>query len=741
MSIRDTILSGTLLEIAVEVRIDGTLVPDVLEVQTSAGFDQINAEATIVCAARPSWALEGQAVEIHAGYNGEVAQIHGGVVIGFDWETWSPRVGILCQDKLARARETWGGAERVYTNQTDEAIARNLLEALGIPSSQASITLSGVLRGTIQEVVLATGDTPWSLLARLARWAGCRIFSGTNGIIYGRRVSGGTGATAAWTFQQDVDILRAKRSRSTRDICNQFTMKGLTYEGIEVEGSASASNTYLDALMPPDLRPYFVGDEEQDDLIESEADAIAVAQREVADRNRRPEGADLEVIGNPLLQPAMTGGIDASDLEVANGLVFLVNVKHSITLDPPNWTTSVRTTGGNLSGYNAAAPIAQLKIDLVLEALDDGSGPAGLIVAVASSIGSFDPDGSEDGLTYDWEISAVGGAPSSTTQTGGAVCRFTLPATATSVTVVLTVTDPDGLTGTAQATRAIVPAELPVEDLSTAEGVVVAYSSDGQQTWREPVLPGGTTAACLAPFAAEWGQIWGAADGHCYATFDAGASLIDLGQPCGTSAELTALWIHELTNTRLWAANAAGVVAFGELNLTTKTVSWSVRGTIGAGPVVELRESIAQLGTLAAMAGQGYYLSTDSGSTWTLKDSGDTAGRLADGFGKNVYTFLNDDRPLRIVDSPDPIFPDLDPPVRHVRAVTFGWRVNRLYCADDQGRLFIGEPPNYDMQLADTTLAIVNHMQRSGNVDGVIYLAVGDGTDNAGGVMKWLPEA
>lgn len=737
MSIRSDLLNPnpTYLKLDADVRIGGTLVLDVIEIQVSAGVDQTNAESTIICTARPSSAEEGQPVTVRAGYNGELPQIFGGEVVGIDWETWAPRIGVRCRDLLARTRLPWGGLERTYSNQDDAVIIRNVLEAYGVPAADAVIESSGKVRGTIQDVVLATGDTGWSLIERLDRLVGYRTFTAPNGMIYRRRVSGGTGATAAWTFDQAIDLLRAKRTRDATGICNQMTVTGLSYEGTEVTGSASALNPYVPSP------PGFIADEIQDDLVETNADAIEIAQREVGDRNRRPEGADVEVLGNPLLQPAMTTGLNASDLEVTNGLTFLLNLKHSIVFNPPQWTTSARLSGGTLSGYNAAAPIAQFSLELFLEAEDTGSGISGVIVAVADGGSSFDPDGTEDGLTYSWTISAVGGASSKAAQVGGTVCRFTLPAAATSVTVGLLVTDPDGLTGSTSLTRTIIPAELPVEDLSTAEGALVAYSSDGQQTWQEPALPSGVTSSCLAEFAPDWGQLWGASNGRCYATFDAGATLIDLGQPLGTATAITAVWVHELSTTRLWAANAAGAVAFGELDLSAKTVSWSARGSIGSGPVTAIRESISQFGALAALAGQGYYQSSDSAGTWTLLDSGDMTSRLADGFGRNAYTFLNDDRPLRIVGAADPTFPVLDPPVRHVRGVTFGWRIDRLYCADNQGRLFAGDPPTYDMQLVGTTPAIVNHMQRSGNEDGVIYLAVGDGADNAGGILKWIPEA
>jgi hypothetical protein len=79
--------------------------------------------------------------------------------------------------------------------------------------------------------------------------------------------------------------------------------------------------------------------------------------------------------------------------------------------------------------------------------------------------------------------------------------------------------------------------------------------------------------------------------------------------------------------------------------------------------------------------------------------------------------------------------------VRHIRGLSFGWRRQELYAADDQGRLFLGAGPTFDLSLhSDTTPALVNHMIRSGNIDGVVYMAVGDGTGDNNGFMKWIPD-
>jgi hypothetical protein len=137
---------------------------------------------------------------------------------------------------------------------------------------------------------------------------------------------------------------------------------------------------------------------------------------------------------------------------------------------------------------------------------------------------------------------------------------------ATTVSVTLTVTDNDALTGALALEYVIDTATMLVEELYTAEGSILAGSFDGEQTWVEVACPSGN-ATCLAAIAPAWGQVWGTSTGHIYATFDQLANLVDLGTPHGAVA-CTALWIHEEDNTRLWAGFSDGQVAYASIDTT-----------------------------------------------------------------------------------------------------------------------------------------------------------------------------
>jgi hypothetical protein len=721
-------IASTIQRITLEARVDGRSVSEVIEVSVSMGFDQVNAQATLYTRTRPSWAEETKSVEIWAGYNGETALIFRGELSGISWEDGPGRVGLDCRDLLARTRLEWQGETVEETNIDSAAMVRHILEIYGIPSSAAHIEGSGWTMGTIFPVTLKKGETGFALIQRIDALEGYRTFTDSAGVIRRMRVSGNPGASGAYTITTAQLIERPRRVRTLDGIANACIVTGLTYEGLTVGGEgvaeASAPNPYVPSP------PGFVGSSIQDDLIEDDATALAIARREVSDKNRRPEGLELQIVGDPRIQPAMTLAVTEPALETGTANVFVEHVAHQIGA---TFTTTLKTTGGSLSGFVAGVPVAIFDVRMVLEGEDTGSGVSGLIVGVCDGSQSYDPDGTI--ASYSWAISATGATPGPTSGSGP-IQRFTVPSTATDITIALTVTDNDTLTDTLSRTIPVDTSTMLVEDLYTAEGSIVACSSDGEQTWREQT-PASGDATCLAAFAPGWGQIWGTDSGHIYATFDKLLSaLVDLGQPAGANA-CTAVFAHEQDDTRLWAAFDDGRVYFGTVDTTAQTIVWALQGTVPDGPVREIRESYGTFGELRATAGAGYYYSADAGNSWSLVHAFDTAWRMAAGFDTNLASGLNDAAPLYDEDGTPPTLPG---GVEHIRGLSFGLKQQELYAADDLAQLYLGSGPTFDLSAhADSAPAGVNHMIRSGNIDRVVYMAVGDGT-GLNGFAKWIPD-
>lgn len=729
MSLRDQI-DSTDRKISFEVRIDEEIVDDVFEVQCSFGLDQINAQATLKTWYRPSWASAGKRVDIWVRINNESAQLFYGELTDTIWEYGPAGVGIECRDLFARLRNKWGGADRTYDDEDDASLIRNLIEAYGIPSSLHSIESSGWTLGTIIDVVLTADEDAWSLIERIDQLAGYRTFTRANGAIYRRRVSGAPGITAAYAFVKGTNIYKATRSKRVDGIVNKAVVKGLEWEGTTVEAEYSTTNEYLAETNP--TNPY-IAEEISDDLIEDNAKALEVATRWVQDHNRLPETVTLEVPGNPLLYPGMTVSIDHDVLEAEDGLMLVENVQH--TLNSSGFVTSARCIAGALSGYVTEPPHAEFDLKMFLEYEDTGSGVDAIYVCIADGSKSYDPD-SDAALTYSWEVTPTGGTATPDTGTSSTLL-FVLSEATTSFIVELTVTDGDGLTDVFSRTITIDATTMPVEDLYTAEGSIVACTTNGGSSWRE-ATPASGNATCLMPIASAW-QAWGTDTGKIYATFDKlRTALVDLGTPNGAVA-CTAVWIHETDPTRAWAAFSDGKVYFGRIDLDAHTAVWTLKGTIPTTPPREIRESYGAFGELRATSGSKVYISQNSGVSWTeLDSSAGTAQRMAAGFDTNAFCYDGDANPVQYESGGPPTFPVLVPAVDGIKALAFGWRDKEIYAADDQNpaRTFRSNDALTAFTQTDDAGQQVNHMIRSGNERGVVYLATGDGVGSGAGIQK-----
>jgi hypothetical protein len=736
MTLRDEIESA-FQRIVLEVHIAGRPVGGIIGADVSMGLRQINAQAAIHLLSRPTAADEGVSCEIWAGYNGRTQQIFKGELSGLAWEYFPGVITLDARDKLGRTRLAWGAEDRTYAGQDDAAIIQNLVEAMGIPSSETHIESSGWTLGTVQEVVAAQGRAFWPLIEEIDKLAGYRTFTRADGVIYRTRVSSAAGASAAFSYAKGVNIIDIRRRRDREGIVNRVVVTGLEYEGLSVGGEgigeAYADNPYIPSP------PRYVSETVQSDLVEDDATALAIATRMVADKNRRPESYEVTVIGNPLLIPQMTVALTHPDVESGAATVLIDHVAH--TIRGSSFRTTFQTLGGAISGTSAGMPpLPQFDVKLFQEAEDTGSGIEGRLVVICDASASIDPDGDERLLDFAWTIAADAGTPMPASGAGAVFRSVISGGPPTELTITLVATDPTALAATLVRTVVVDSSTLLLEDLYTAEGTIVACSSDGEQTWREATVPGGALATCLMPIAPAWGELWGTDSGHVYATFDKLTSdLVDLGIPHGAVA-CTAVWVHEVDATRAWAAFADGAVYAGVIDVAGFAATWTAAGTIPDGPVEDIRESYGALGSLRATSGAGYYASEDGGASWTLIDSGDTAWRMAGGWDTNLYSFLNDSDPLRAESGSAPTVPVLSPLVEHIRGLAFGWRQKELYASDDQARLFLSDAALTALTLqTDAAGAIVNHMIRSGNADRVVYMAIGDGTGSDNGFEKWIP--
>lgn len=723
MSLRDDI-DAAFQRITLTVLIAGRQVSNVVGADTSSGLTQINSQAQVHLVTRPSYAEKRASCEVWAGYNGNTLRIFKGELTGRAWSYFPGTVSLEARDVLARTRLEWGGEDRTYTDEDDAAVIRNLLEAMGIPSEAAHIESSGWTLGTVQEVTAPAGRAFWPLIEEIDRLAGYRTYTLPDGVIYRRRISPFAAESAAWTYTQGENLIGIRRRDTVDGIVNRAVVTGLTYEGLVVGGPGVAEASAANPFVPNP--PGFVGPPIQSDLIEDDAKAVEIAQRTVADSNRAPETYEVEVIGNPYLRPAMTIHVAADGVEAGSVNLLIDRVQHSIR--GASFHTSITTLGGNLDTTTPPAglpPEIVLDVKLFREGQDTGSGITARTVAVADASATTDPDSDPSTITYSWVLSVDAGTVTPTTATG-AVVRLLIDGAASVLTVELTATDGDSNAAVLTRTVPINTATILIEPLYAAIEDTIAATDDGEQTWSDYTLPAGAVALCLMPIAPAWGEVWGADDGHVYATFDMlQTAAVDFGAPHGSHA-CTAVWVHETDATRLWAGFSDGAVYFATVDVTGQSATWALRGTVPDSPVMEIRESIGALGSLRVTAGAGYYASEDGGGNWALLHTFDTAWRMAGGWDTNLASGLNDPAPLFAETGTLPTLPSLTPAVEHIRGLSFGWRIAELYLVDDQARLFRADDLVTVAQVDDAPTGI-NHSIRSGNADGVVYHAGDDG--------------
>lgn len=686
------------------VLVAGQRVPNLIGYTVDLGMDQWSGQARIKLRSRPSWAVEKQDVECWVEINGYPALLFRGQITGFTWEYWPGYCTIEAATGLEKLQQDWDQADRSWTAADPTQIIRDILDTEGVSYSVGTSTLTVA---DFQPITLAKGQSIQSFIQSLLTILGWAMWDANDGTTRATRITGNPGPTAVWHAQRGIDILKSQRHRTVDGIYNQAIIDGLTLNNVAIHAEQQAPNSYV--LRPSGYIPFKF----QSNAIQTQTLAQSVADRTVADRNRRPDGLTLELRGNPLLLPSATLEVTDPHVEAAGNLVFMQHVTHTVM---SGYRTSVRTTGGNLAGYDAQAPQAAFVASTFQEAKIVSGTLTPVVVVTCDGATSWSPTGS---ITR-WVWSASTGE----TQDGtNPLFTIVVPKTTESVTITLTVYDnasPPVASAPLVQTILISGGTHFQEALYLVDSGSLQATTDGEATWQSQAAPSSTTFTGMAPFANSVGQIVGCSNGHVYLTVDNCVSaLIDLGAP--GSGSCTAVWLHETIAGLAYAAYASGAV-YMSANLAATGTTWTRVGTVPEGPVKMIQSSPALSSQLTASAGAHFYQSFDNGATWAILAGGDTAWWAAEGFSTTIAGFLNTTNPAKVIGASSINF---SPAITHVRGVTIGWRRKYALFADNGAHIYRSDDFN-TAAIVGSTPSGVNHLLRSGNADGVVYAACDD---------------
>lgn len=295
-----------------------------LEVTVSHGIDQNCGQATLVYPSRPSDADTGKIAAVSLGVNGSNAAVFSGTVTGRGWEHFPSGFAADCRDRMDRLSYPYGGTERIYGTVTGGTVEQNLVEAMGISSTNTHIEDDGNTIAVLQTLVFRQGDRflPW--IRENDQICGYVTYTkGTDSAIYRTPYAYAGSITASYT--KGINIISARRSETIDGMYNGVQVDGLTTELGSVSVFQSTANSYIPN--PPGTVTYRL----QSNIIESDARGTAVALIQLAKLNIRQEEYQMVVPPPCSLEPADSITVTHSDLDLSGGTVLVTKVEHRQT--------------------------------------------------------------------------------------------------------------------------------------------------------------------------------------------------------------------------------------------------------------------------------------------------------------------------------------------------------------------------------------------------------------------------
>lgn len=316
------------------VNVGGSPISDAISADCTHGVDQDGSTCTVTAGSIGSASI-GDPLQVYAGFDGDSDILFNGEITDIRYSI-DGTVQFIGGDKFQRLKERWSRDERSYVNggletATDGSTVQNLVEASGIDSGDTSIQSADWPIGTIEAIVLATGDVPLELIRQIDEATPNYVtFARSNGAIYRRPMTYGSSSA---TYTQGTDIISGDRTRTKRGIVNSVHALGRATFGVPIEVTEQDTSSYIPD--PPKYRTLDITNNIVQDVTQLTSMAAVILGR----KNRLADEVTITVPGDGTVQPATTITIDASRLGYSSTDRWVTTVRHSVSSS--SFTTTI----------------------------------------------------------------------------------------------------------------------------------------------------------------------------------------------------------------------------------------------------------------------------------------------------------------------------------------------------------------------------------------------------------------
>ena len=380
------------------------------------------------------------------------------------------------------------GGQPVEERQAQRIIT-DLLTESGIPSNRLNLDFleypaeGAIIIGNHAKAVFVY-ESALDAVSRICDLIGYRIWSDENGYIQCREVRAIASETASMSYSSQTEALNNDGTWTVINEGNLITVESNVDDDLRnwievisshdenVSATVAGPSDYITS--PPDYRR----SEIRSFLLDTHELAIAVATRVYNDLNRLRYTAKATIEGDPRMTIGRT--VEIYDQYVTQSSIKYFVYDFSSEFSSGNYTMTLGLTGGSGPGslpISNVAPVAMFTYRVEREELANEDG---FIEVFVDASDSYDPDGSDDQLTYAWTCEGFDSG-------SGITNSYILTSVVPYLTITLIVTD----SGTPSLSNSItidVPTSaahglVEVRSFYVASGTSVYTSKDGGKTW------------------------------------------------------------------------------------------------------------------------------------------------------------------------------------------------------------------------------------------------------------------